>query len=52
MIITRGEYQEYLRRKMGKKPNNNLTIFTTFMDNHIGDIVKAFKGTQIKSIEL
>lgn len=52
MIITREEYREYLRRKRGNQPNTNLTIFTTFMDNHIEDIVKAFKGTNIKSIEL
>lgn len=51
MRITREEYKEYLRRKHGKQPNN-LTIFTTFMDNHIVDIDKAFKGTNIKAIEL
>lgn len=51
MIITREEYKEYLRRKHGKQPNN-LTIFTTFMDSHIDDIHKAFKGTNIKSILL
>lgn len=52
MIITREEYKEYLRRKRGKQPNDNFTIFTTFMDNHIRDIDQAFKGTNIKVIEL
>lgn len=51
MRITREEYKEYLRRKRGKQPNN-LTIFTTFMDSHIGDINQAFRGTNIKAIEL
>ena len=52
MRITREEYKEYLRRKRGKSPNDSLTIFTTFMDNHIEDINKAFKGTNIKTIEI
>lgn len=52
MKITREDYKAYLRRKRGKEPNTNLTIFTTFMDNNIEDIDKAFKGTNIKSIEL
>ena len=52
-IITREEYQEYLKEQRKRQQSDKLSPeIRTFIKENLSDIRKAFIGTNIKSVEI